>query len=121
MILEALEHGHIRTGRGLHDRSESCSEEQLKDMMAAREVQEIFLELLFDQDASPVVPASVGGCRVKRHSTDALSKVPVFECPDNCLGHLRARSVRQLRDIEELHRSIARDPEQEVDRRSPWL
>ena len=75
--------------------------------MAVREVQEIFLELLFDQDTSPVLQASVGGCRVKRHPTDALSKVPIFECPDNCFGHLRARSIRQLGDVEELHRSIA--------------
>ena len=63
-------------------------------MMAAHEVQEIFLELLFDQDTSPVVSASVGGGCVKQHPTNALSKVSVFECPDNCFGHLRDRFVQ---------------------------
>jgi hypothetical protein len=48
-------------------------------MMAVREVQEMFFELLFNQDTSPVVSASVGGCCVKRYPTEALSKVTVFE------------------------------------------
>jgi len=48
VILKALEEGHVWTRRRAHDRCESRTEEQLKDVMATREVQEIFLKLLFD-------------------------------------------------------------------------